>query len=114
MRKIKFITENRAPEEGEMIIFQRRYAFNDSLALEAWESDGPYAMITQCMPDVPLAENEVILNHDIINHGQEFLESFLEYMTCSKRELVFGPFRTKTLIVKLKEDWKERCISADE
>lgn len=112
--KIRFISENRQPEKGEVIIFSSRYVYGDGISLEAWDSEEPYAMITENIPGIPLAKNEVILHHDLIScngfDGNDFLGDFLDYMTESSREISFGPYNTKTLAVVLKDNWQDLCV----
>ena len=117
-KKIKFISEKRQPKDGEMIIFSSQYVYGGGISMEAWDSEEPYALITENIPEIPLEENEVTLHHDLIStngfDGRDFLSEFLEYMTTGSREVTFGPYKTKTFVVKLKEDWKSRCVAMEE
>ena len=117
-KKIKFISEKRQPKDGEMIIFSSQYVCGGGISMEAWDSEEPYALITENIPEIPLEENEVILHHDLIStngfDGRDFLSDFLEYMTTGSRETTFGPYKTKTFVVKLKDDWKSRCVAMEE
>lgn len=110
MNNIKFITTG-LPKEGEMVIYRGHYTYGDGIALEAWDMYEPYAVITVNIPKIPIASDEVIIHHDLMSeHCERFLSDFLEYMTDGSREIRFGPYNTRTLVVKLKENWKELCV----
>lgn len=114
MRKIKFISECMQPGEDEMIIYSSRYIYGNGVYLEAWDEAEPYAEVTENVPEIPLGENEVVLNHDLLScsgfDGRDFLGDFLEYLTTGSREVIFGPYNTKTLVVRLKDDWQSLCV----
>lgn len=111
---IKFISENRRPKQGEMIIYSGQYTHGGGIALVAWDYKKPCDTITENIPEISLKPNEVVLHHNLISTAglddTDFLNCFLEYMTESSREITFGPYCTKTLVVTLKDDWQSRCI----
>ena len=76
-------------------------------------SDGDYEDITLSVPEVPLSDNEVVLNHDLF-FDKEFIDAVVSYIADSKREVSFGPFNTKTYVLKLKENWKDLCCENTE
>ena len=114
--KTNFIL-NQPMREDEMIIYSGRYLYGDGISLEAWDAEEPYAMITENIPGIPLEENEIVLHHDMISanglDGKDFLGDFLEYLTVGAREVTFGPYNTKTMVVKLKDDWEDRVVSME-
>lgn len=111
---IKFINEKRQPTQDEMVVFSTTYSYGGGIVLEAWDSEEPYAMVTQNIPGIDLADNEVIINHDVLSangfDGRDFLGDFLDYFTDDSREITFGPFNTKTLAVKLKDNWRDLVV----
>ena len=102
------------PEPGEMVIFSGNYVYGDGISLEAWNHEEPYAMITENIPGVDLAENEVIIHHDLVScngwDGHDFLGELIEYIADGDREISFGPWNTKTKVIRLKENWRDLTV----
>ena len=96
-------------ERGKATLIYGEYLYSDMPCIEAWDEDGPYAVVTQVIPGIEIAKDEIILNHDIFVDPQ-FVNDFIEYLGVDKREVTFGPFDTKTYVVKLKENWKDLCV----
>ena len=65
--------------------------------------------ITANIAGVPLNENEVIMNHDLFTN-KPLVTALAEYIANETREITFGSFNTRTLVLKLKDNWKELCV----
>lgn len=107
----KFST-NMPSKDGEMHLFFHSYLFSGGAYLEAWDIDGPYADVTENIPEVALREGEVCLNHDLF-FNTDFVEALTDFIGEAKREVTFGPFSTKTFVLKLKDGWEKLCTAAE-
>ena len=97
-------------EAGDMALFYGEYV-EGGIALDAWDEEGPFSDVSICVPGVPLKENEIILNHDIL-WDNEFVNAFSEYIcTGEKRPVRYGPFGVESAIVTLKLEWRDLCIA---
>lgn len=94
---------------GDMVLSYGEYAATDGIAIDAWDDEGPFADVTSCIPEIPISENEVILNHDIL-WDRAFVEGLIDYLAEAVRPVTFGPFSTGTYVLKLKAGWKDLCI----
>lgn len=95
-------------EDNEWLLIRGDYYFSDSPCLTAMSCDGDYETISLVVPEIPLAKDEVVLNHDLF-FDNEFIEAVASYIAKSKREVFFGPFRTKSYVLSLKDNWKDLC-----
>lgn len=114
---IKFTTDPREVTKDTMILYSGKYVYGNGISIEAWDDEEPYAMVTENIPGIPLAEKEVILHHDLITtngfDGRDFISDFLDYMTTGHREITFGPYNTKTLVVTLCDDWETKVVKME-
>ena len=95
-------------------VVRDEYIATNGVALKAWKDGEPYAFITICVPEIPLEENEVILNHDI-QWDAKFTSEFLDYMcdtTDGIKRVKYG--HAESYIVKLKDGWKDLCMTDEE
>ena len=58
-----------ATHNGFALTIERKHYALGQIALQAWCEDGPYMMCTVCIPDVDLADNEVIIKNYSENTG---------------------------------------------
>jgi len=65
-----------ATHRGVAIEIHRQEYAQGGIALQAYSEDGPWAMCTVCMPEITLAENEVIIKDYSENEG--ILEALVE------------------------------------
>lgn len=80
--------------------------------IECW-IEGDSFDVTSIVKDVMTKPGELVLDHDNM-HFKEFLEPFINTMCVSAREVTFGRFNAKTLVFKLRDDWKDYCFSEKE
>jgi len=93
---------------GDMILRYGEY-IHDGIAIDAWDEEGPFADVSEFVPEVPVADDEIILNHDVL-FDRDFVDGLISYLADSTRDVSFGPFNTRTIVLKLKENWKELCV----
>ena len=122
-----FITKPAQAEyEGEMIQtiegendilleYEGDFAFSPvpMPSITAWCDEGPYATVTQFVPEIEIEPGEVVLHHDILCDS-DFVKDLIEYIGEGYREAVFGPFGTETYVLKLKNNWKDLVVKFDE
>lgn len=101
---MKFLV-NMPSRRGEMAVVCYD---KDNPGLEVWDVDGWATDLTQNIVGITLEEGEVAINHDLF--FKPYLPELMKYIGQSSREVKFGPWGTKTLVVKLKENWKELCV----
>ena len=94
-------------EEGAVLMYGE-YTFSDMPAIEMISEDGE-DIITEVIPGIYREKDEITLNHDILPYT-DLVDSVIDYIGVSKREVVFGPFDTKTYVVKLKKNWQDLCM----
>ena len=95
-------------EEGSTVLFFGEYVADNSIAIEAWDEEGLYADVSECVAGVDLEENEIVLNHDTLC-DKPFVNDLIEYIADSTRPVSFG--MVNTLALKLKPNWKDLCVS---
>lgn len=66
------------------------------------------------VPEIEAGEDEFVLDHNYMVGAEPFLSEFLEYISDGSREVRFGPFNTKTLVVHLRKGWRDLCLTEDE
>lgn len=93
----------------DTVLYYGEYVYSDMPAIEAWFPDDGPETITEVIDYIPIEKDEVILNHDIL-FDKKLVNAIIDYLGTSVREVFFGPYMTKTLVVKLKEGWKELCL----
>ena len=95
-----------------MVMVRGEYMATGGVALRAYDRGEPYATVTICVPEIPLKDNEVILNHDIL-WNDEFTKSFIDQFC----EDGMAPVRygyADSYKVKLKDGWEDLCMTAEE
>lgn len=106
------ITKKMPPKKGEFTLTRSTYIYGNTPYLGLWDDEEPYADVTINIPGEELGENEVILNHDLMGEvHKEIVDAILEYIAVpgSKREVIFGPFSTKTFAFTLVDGWEDMC-----
>ena len=110
----KFTADTSKPlGENEWLMVRGEYYHDDSPYLGAISNEGDYEDITLVVPEIPLADDEVVLNHDLF-FDNEFIDAVTSYIATSKREVCFGPFNTRSFILSLKENWRDLCCENTE
>ena len=99
--------------ENEWLVLRSKYAYSNTPYIEAMNCDGDFESITQNVPEIDLEEGEVVLDHNLYSCAKEFVSDIIEYIADSFREVTFGPFSTKTYVLKLKENWMELSLDMD-
>ena len=106
-------TKQAEPKEGIYVLVTGEYEFSSMPYIEAWCIGGS-DMMTEVVPGISVAEDEVILNHDIL-FNKEMTEAFIDYIgTGERRTIKFGNFDAETLVIRLKENWEDLCFSERE
>ena len=70
----------------------------------------PYAYLTEIVPGVIRDEDKVVINHDLITTDPELLSAIIGELASSQRDVMFGPFNTKTKVIRLKDDWRKYVL----
>lgn len=52
------------------------------------------------------------MNHDLFTN-RPLVKALAAYIADETREITFGSFNTRTLVLKLKENWKDLCLPMD-
>lgn len=112
---IKFTTDvNHHLKEGEMIVIYEGDFLDDSPRLQAWDNEGPYATVTQFLMEHPSRNGWANIHHDVISTNGysefDFLGDFLAEFAEETREITFGPWNTKSLQIRLKDDWRDKVV----
>ena len=81
----------------------------DTVTMETWCKDGPYGDVNIYVPGVVMEDDEIFLHHDNFLN-REYADALIEYLAENSRPVTFGPFNTKSCIIKLKADWKDLCV----
>lgn len=95
--------------ENEWTVIIGDYVHSEMPYIGAVDCDGDFVDITQVVPGISLEADEIIMNHDLFC-DKEFVDDMVDYIAASKREVSFGPYRTKTYVLKLKENWRDLAI----
>ena len=102
-------TMNVPVRDGDVMIRAMETRFGYPF-LEAWCNDDCKA-ITSDVDGVILGENEVILDHNFMGpSNKSFVDSLIEYLCSDSREIIFGGWKTKTLVLKLKDNWRDLVV----
>ena len=112
---IKFTNENRMLEDGEIIVIYEGDLLDGSPLLQAWSNEGPYATVSLYLDEHPADPGWINIDHDVIttNWLDGFLDAFLEHFTEESVDITFGPYCTRTLQVRLKDDWRSKVLTME-
>ena len=102
-------TTNVPLRSGELVIMSMEQS--GVPYLWACDSDGEEYDITKSVPGIFLEDNEVVLNHDLMGEiNSELAGDVVDYLAFDTKEIVFGPWGCKTLVLKLKDNWRELVV----
>lgn len=95
-------------ENGNIILMYGEY-LGGGPCIKAFSAEGPYAAVSTFVPDIPCEENQIVLDHNLPVDG-EFVRELKQYLAKDSVPVCFGPFRVRSELITLKDDWKELCV----